>query len=135
MKSLTKSKKGSSLVLGMALLVVVTLVGGIFFYNYVMGSINFSTNAFNTQMTMLLLESANINSTHIVAFLKNVSTKILDITTAYVNQIPALLRQALQIAPATLGMASIGGSYSRGTTYTVKLAGLFGVLISFDVTF
>jgi len=135
MKSLAKSKKGSSLVLGMALLVVVTLVGGIFFYNSVMGSINFSTNAFNTQMKMLLLESAKINSTHIIAFLKNVSTKILDITTAYVNQIPALLRQALQIAPAALGMASIGGAYSQGTTYTVKLAGLFGLLITFDVTF
>ena len=98
MKSLAKSKKGSSLVLGMVLLVIVTLVGGIFFYNYVMGSINFSTNA-------------------------------------YVNQIPALLRQALQIAPATLGKASIGGSYSQGTTYNVKLAGLLGVLITFDVTF
>ena len=135
MKSLAKSKKGSSLVLGMALLVIVTLVGGIFFYNYVMGSINFSTSAFNTQMKMLLLESARVNGTHITALLKNVGTKALDITNAYVNQIPALLQRALQIAPAALGMASIGGSYSQGTTYTVKLAGLFGVLISFDVTF
>jgi len=135
MKSLARSKKGSSLVLGVVLLVLVTLVGGIFFYNSVMGSINFSTNAFNTQMKTLLLESANINSTHIVAFLKNVSTKVLDITTAFVNQAPAMLRQALQIAPAALGMASIGGYYSKGTTYTVKLSGLFGVLLAFDVTF
>jgi len=135
MKSLAKSRKGSSLVLGMVLLVIVTLVGGVFFYNYVMGAINFSTNAFNTQMKTLLLESASVNSTHITALLKNISTKALSVTNAYVNQIPALLQQSLQIAPTALGVASIGGAYSRGATYNVKLAGLFGTLLTFEVSF
>jgi len=135
MRSLAKSKKGSSLVLGMVLLVIVTLVGGIFFYNTIMGSINFSVNAFNTQMKELLLQSASINSTHITAILTNVSTKTLSITNAYVNQVPALLWQALQIAPTAAGTALIEGKYSPRTTYTVKLGGLFGVLVTFDVTF
>jgi len=135
MRSLAKSKKGSSLVLGTVLLVIVTLVGGIFFYNTIMGSINFSVNAFNTQMKELLLQSASINSTHITAILTNVSTKTLSITNAYVNQVPALLWQALQLAPAAAGTALIEGKYSPRTTYTVKLAGLFGALITFDVTF
>ncbi len=86
-------------------------------------------------MQQLLLECTTINSTHITATLKNAGSKAVSITNAYVNNIPALLHQNLQIAPSSVEAAYINGAYQKGTIYKVKLAGLFGLLLKFDVSF
>ena len=135
MRSLIKSNVGSSLVLGSVMLVIVTLIAGLLFYSYVTGSLEAMTRNYNTQMQRLLLEWATVNSTHITALLKNSGPKSVSITNAYVNNMPALLHQSLQIAPSALETAYISGTYQRGTTYTVKLAGLFGLLLKFEVSF
>ncbi len=135
MRALMKSRTGSSLVLGSITLVVVSLIVGLLFYSYVSGSLDLMTKNYNTQMQQLLLECTTINSTHITATLKNAGSKAVSITNAYVNNIPALLHQNLQIAPSSVEAAYINGAYQKGTIYKVKLAGLFGLLLKFDVSF
>lgn len=135
MRTLMKSRMGSSLVLGSLALVIVSLVVGLLFYSYVSGSFEVMTKTYNTQMQGLLLEGAAINSTHISAILKNAGSKVVSITNAYVNNIPVLLQQNLQIGPSAVEAAYIGGAYQKGTTYKVKLAGVFGLLLNFEVSF
>jgi hypothetical protein len=130
-----KSRTGNSLVLGSVMLVVVSLIVGILFYSYVTGSLDTMTQNYNTQMQHLLLESATVNSTHISAMLKNSGGKAVKITNAYVNNIPKLLQQNLQIAPSTVEAAFINGAYQQGSSYKVKIAGVFGILLKFEVSF
>jgi len=117
------------------MLVIVSLIAGLLFYSYVSGSLETMTRNYNTQMQRLLLEWATINSTHITAMLRNSGPKSVSITNAYVNNIPALLHQNLKIAPSSVEAAYISGSYQKGTTYQVKLTGLFGLLLKFEVSF
>lgn len=135
MRSLMKSRTGSSLVLGSAMLVIVSFIVGLLFYGYISGSLDLMTKNFNTQMEHLLLEQTTINSTHISAMLKNAGSSAISITNAYVNNAPALLHQNLQIAPSSADTAFISGAYEKGTTYQVKLAGIFGLLLNFQVSF
>lgn len=135
MRALIKSRMGSSLVLGSIMLVIVSLIVGLLFYSYISGSLENMTKNYNTQIQHLLLEWTTINSTHITAMLENAGSKGVSISNAYVNNIPALLHQNLQIAPSSAEAAYISGAYQEGTTYKVKLAGLFGLLLKFEVTF
>jgi len=135
MQKLARSRRGSSLVLGTLLLVIVTLVAGVLFYSTIMGSVSSMTQNFNTQMNLLLLESSSVNATHITAFIRNTGQFSVEILNAYVNSEIALLVHAVKIAASSLGIANIKGDYTKGTTYSVKLAGMFGTLITFKVTF
>jgi len=135
MRKLARSRKGSTLVLATLLLVVVTLVAGVLFYNTIMGSVSSMTNNFNTQLSFLLLESSGINATHITASIRNTGQYIVEILNAYVNSEIAFLVQTVKIAASSLGTTYIKGDYSKGATYSVKLAGMFGTLVTFQVTF
>jgi len=135
MRKLARSRKGSSLVLATLMLVIVTLVAGVLFYNTIMGSVFSMTNNFNTQMSLLLLEASNINSTHITAFIRNTGQFTVEILNAYVNSQIAILAQVVKISASSLGITYIKGDYAEGTTYSVKLAGMLGTLITFKVTF
>jgi len=135
MRKLARSRKGSSLVLGTLLLIVITLVAGIFFYNTVVGNVFSMTNNFNTQMSLLMLESTYVNATHITAFIRNTGQYTVEILNAYVNSQIALLSQSVKISASSLGITYIKGDYTKGATYSVKLAGMFGTLITFQVTF
>jgi hypothetical protein len=117
------------------LLVIVTVAAGVLFYNTVMGSVSSMTNNFNTQMSLLLLERSKINATCITAFLRNTGQFSVDIVNAYVNNEIALLAQAIKLAASALGTAYIEGTYAEGSTYSVKLATIFGVAVTFDVKY
>lgn len=135
MQKLARSRKGTSLVLATLLLVIVTLVAGVVFYNTIMGSVTSMTNNVNTQMSLLLLENSSINATQITAFLRNTGQFTVEIVNAYVNSEVAILAQTVKIAASSLGSTFIKGDYSKGTTYSVKLAGMYGTLITFQLTF
>jgi len=138
MRTLASSKKGSSIVLASVLMIIVTLIGGIFLYNYVMGSVQSMTNNLNTQMSILLLDSVNINSTHISAWIRNTGSSIVDIVNAYVNNQIALLSNEVKVAASSSAVAYItakNGFFTFGSTYTVKLAGMFGTMLTFDVKY
>lgn len=135
MKAFIRSKKGTSKVLGTLVMIIVVFISGFFFYNFVTSNVNFSKNTFNTQMTNLLLNSFSANSTHIVAFIKNSANKAIEFTQAYTNNMLAVLQGGKAIIESlSTGVAIIRGSFMEGSTYTVKLANIFNVAITFDVT-
>jgi len=138
MRALASSKKGSSIVLVSVLMIIVTLIGGIIFYNFVMGKVQSMQNNLNTQMSILLLESVNINSTHIRAFIRNTGSSLVSVVNAYVNNEIALLINEVKVAASSAAIAYISGKntlFMPGSTYTVKLAGMFGTLLTFDVKY
>jgi Flp pilus assembly protein TadG len=135
MRKLARSRKGSTLVMATLLIVIVTVVAGILFYNTIMGSVTSMTNNVNTQMALLLVEGIGINSTTITAFIRNTGQFSVEILNAYVNSQIALLAQTVKIASAALGVTYIMGEFVRGNTYSVQLAGMFGTLTTFQVTY
>jgi len=135
MRTLASSKKGSSLVMASVLMIIVTMIGGIFFYNYVMGSVNSMTDNLNTQMSILLLDTVYINGTHIRAWIRNSGSSVVSILNAYVNDQIGLLVREVKIAASSIAVALISGTYIHGSTYSVKLAGMWGTLLTFDVKY
>jgi Flp pilus assembly protein TadG len=135
MRKLARSRKGSTMVLATLLLVVVTIVAGILFYNTIMGSVTSMTNNVNTQMALLLIEGSGINATHITAFIRNTGQFTVEVLNAYVNSQIAVLAQTVKIASSALGVTYVKGEFSKGTTYSVQLAGMFGTLTTFQITY
>ena len=119
----------------MLLLVLVTFVTGILFYTFVMDNINFATETISTQIAGLLLNSFSINSTHIVASLKNAGSTLVEITTAYVNGLVTAIANLVKIAPNAIGSVILTGSFLPGNTYDVKLTNIFNTEVTFQATF
>jgi hypothetical protein len=130
-----RSRKGSTAVFAVLLLVLITFASGILFYNFVMSNISFATNTYNTQMVALLVKSFTINATHIVAFLQNTGAAMVEFTNAYVNGLITALVTLVQIAPNAIGAAILQGDFLAGNTYTVKLANIFSTEVTFQASF
>ena len=130
-----KSRRASTAVFGVLLLVLVTFVTGILFYTFVMDNINFATEKISTQIAGLLLDSFSINSTHIVASLKNAGSTLVEITTAYVNGLVTAITNLVKIAPNAIGAVILTGNFLPGNTYDVKLANIFNTEVTFQATF
>ncbi len=130
-----KSCRGSTAVFAVLLLILITFVSGILFYTFVMQNINFATNTFNTQMAALLLNSFSINATHIVAFLQNTGSALVEITSAYVNGLITAIVNLVKIAPNAVGAVILAGSFLAGNTYDVKLGTIFNTEVTFQASF
>ena len=132
MKKLLRDRKGSSAILWVVLIIVVTVASGLVYLSYVSGMIdNMRTNV-NTQLNLLLIEVVNINTTCITAYLRNTGCACCNIVTAYVNSIPAVLSQMVSLSPTNMEPINIYGNYFSGTTYQVKLISTLGMLVTFD---
>jgi len=130
-----RSRRGSTAVFAVLLLVLITFVSGILFYTFVMDNINFAANTYNTQMVALLVNSFTINATHIVAFLQNTGSALVEITTAYVNGLITAVVNLAKIAPNAMGAVILAGDFIAGNMYSVKLANIFNTEVSFQVSF
>jgi hypothetical protein len=130
-----RSRRASTAVFGVLLLVLVTFVSGILFYTFVMDNVNFATESFNTQMVGLLMKSFSINATHIVAFLQNTGSKLVEITTAYVNGLVTAIVNLVKIAPEAIGSVILAGHFTPGNTYDVKLGSIFNTEVTFQASF
>ena len=130
-----RSCKGSTAVFAVLLLVLITFVSGILFYNFVMSNISFAKNTYNTQMVALFLKSFTINATHIVVFLQNTGNSIVEVTTAYVDGLITSIVNLVQIAPNAVGSAILQGDFMPRNTYTVKFANIFSTQVTFQVSF
>jgi len=135
MRTLASSKKGSSIVLASLMMIIVTLIAGVFFYNFVMGNVQSMTNNVTTQLSILLLDSVKINSTHIIAFIRNTGSSIVNVVNAYVNNEIALLANEVRVSASSMAAALIKGEYTLGAVYRVKLAGVLGTLLTFEVKY
>ena len=130
-----KSRRASTAVFGVLLLVLVTFVTGILFYTFVMDNINFATEKISTQIAGLLLDSFSINSTHIVTSLKNAGSTLVEITTANVNGLVTAITNLVKIAPDAIGSVILTGNFLPGNTYDVKLTNIFNTEVTFQATF
>jgi len=130
-----RSRSGLSAVFAVLLLVLLTFVSGILFYNFVMQNISFATNTFNTQMAALLVNSFSINSTHIVAFLQNTGSALVEVTSAYINGLITAIVNLVKIAPNAIGSVILTGDFSPGSTYNVNLCNIFSTVVTFQVSF
>jgi ABC-type Fe3+ transport system substrate-binding protein len=135
MRTPRKSRRGTSAVLGVMLLVLVSFAFGIVYFGFVNTNISLATANFNTQMVALLLKSFSINATHIVAYLQNEGSKIVEITNAYVNGLITNLATIVQIVPNAIEAAVLQGSFVAGNTYSVKLANIFNMEVTFQASF
>jgi len=130
-----RSRRASTAVFGVLLLVLVTFVSGILFYTFVMDNVTFAAETLNTQIAGLLLNSFTMNSTHIVAFLKNTGSQIIEVTTAYVNGLVTAISNLVKIAPNAIGAVILTGNFLSGNTYDVKLASIFNAQATFQASF
>jgi len=130
-----RSRRASTAVFGVLLLVLVTFISGILFYTFVMDNVNFATETFNTQMVGLLVESFTMNSTHIVAFLQNTGSALVEITSAYVNGLVTAIVNLVKITPDAIGSVILAGSFIAGNTYDVKLGNIFNTEVTFQASY
>jgi flagellin-like protein len=130
-----KSRRGSTAVFGVILLVLITFVSGILFYTFVMQNVSFATNTFSNQMAALLVNSFSINSTHVVAFLQNTGSKLVEITSAYVNGLITAIVNLVKIAPNAVEAVILAGNFIAGNMYNIKLGTIFGTDITFQASF
>jgi hypothetical protein len=130
-----KSRRGSTAVFGVLLIVLITFVSGILFYTFVMQNINFATNTFSNQMSALLVNSFSINSTHIIAFLQNSGSKLVEITSAYVNGLITAIVNLVKIAPNAVEAVILAGNFIAGNVYSIKLGTIFGTDVNFQASF
>ena len=130
-----KSRRGSTAVFGVLLIVLITFVSGILFYTFVMQNISFATETFSNQMAALLVDSFTMNSTHIIAFLQNTGAKLVEITSAYINGLITAIINLVKIAPNAVGAVILAGSFITGNTYNVKLGTIFSTEVTFQASF
>ena len=134
-KTPPKSRKASTAVFGVLLLVLVTFVSGILYCSFVMDNITFAAETLNTQIAGLLLNSFTMNSTHIIAFLKNTGGQVIEVTNAYVNGLITTVANLVKIAPNAIGTVVLKGNFLSGNTYDVKLANIFSTQATFQASF
>ena len=124
MKRLFKNKKGASAVLGVLLIILVTVTMGVFFYSFVSGLVDNMEVNLNTQLSLLFIETVNINTTCITAYIRNTGSAVVNVIYAYVNSIPIALTRLVELAPSVVEPISIYGA--RALTSTM------GNLITFN---
>ena len=118
-----RSRRRSTAVFAVLLLILITFSGSLF-YTFAMDNISFAANTYKTQMVALLVNSFTINATHIVAFLQNTGSKLVEITTAYVNGLITAIVNLAKIAPNATSAVILTGNFLPGNTYSVKLANI-----------
>ena len=113
--------RGISTFIAVLLLMVLAVAGGVVIYAYTMGYLG-GLGGSNTPGT-LSLDAATCNTTHIVAYVRNIGSKVVNVSAAYVNNAPATLyrNQDVRITVGSVGTVIINGTYTVGTTYQVRL--------------
>jgi len=81
------------------------------------------------------VESFTMNSTHIVAFLQNTGSALVEITSAYVNGLVTAIVNLVKITPDAIGSVILAGSFIAGNTYDVKLGNIFNTEVTFQASY
>jgi hypothetical protein len=100
-----------------------------------MDNVTFAAETLNTQIAGLLLNSFKMNSTHIVAFLKNTGAQLIEVTNAYVNGLVTAIIRLVKIAPTAIESVVLTGNFLSGNRYDVKLANIFNTAVTFQASF
>jgi hypothetical protein len=135
MKKLLKTKKAASKIIGALAIIIVFVVTGSIYYSYTVAYVGSMKTTFQTQMEKLLLEFVDINSTHIIASVRNNGIMDAKITDAYVEGVPNILLKGVLIAGKSIGTTYLIGMYSKGVSYAVKLMFSLGTSLTFSVMY
>jgi ABC-type lipoprotein release transport system permease subunit len=136
MKNIIKARKATSLVFAILLIFIAIIASGMMLFNFVMSKMDFMEKTFNSQMAGLLLQSLQINSTHITVWLQNAGNALIKITGAYVNGLIAtLVNSNVQIEPGLTAPVFIQSIFIKGNTYTVKLLSALNTVVTFEITY
>jgi len=135
LKDLLTTKKATSPGIVALLLIIVTLVAGLFFYNFVSGCIEIMVYNVQEQMEVLFLRSVSMNCTHITSLIGNRGVSSISIMGAYVNGEFGELLQSVEIEKDSVEPVCILGAFDKELTYSVKLASNFGSSLTFDVSY
>jgi hypothetical protein len=100
-----------------------------------MQNVNFPKDTFSNQMAALLVNSFSLNSTHIVAFLQNTDSKLVEITSAYVNGLISTIVNLVKIAPRAVEAVILAGSFIAGKLHSEKLGTIFSTDVTFQASF
>ncbi|RLI44178.1 hypothetical protein DRO69_07985 [Candidatus Bathyarchaeota archaeon] len=135
MKKLLKTKKAVSKIIGVLAIIIVFIVTGSIYYSYTVAYVGNMKTTFQTQMEKLLLEFVDINSTHIIASVRNNGIMDVKIIDAYVEGVSNILLKGVLIAGKSIGTTYLIGMYSKGVSYAVKLMFSLGTSITFSVMY
>jgi len=135
MKKLLKTKKAVSKVIGLLAMIIIFVVAGGIFYSYTGTYVDSMNTTFQAQMEKLLLHAIDINSTHIIASVKNNGIMEVKITDAYIDGVANILLQGILIAGKSMGTTYLIGAYSKGVSYAVNLVFSLGTSLTFSVMY
>jgi len=86
-------------------------------------------------MEKLLLESVDINGTHIIASVRNNGIMDAKITDAHVDGVANILLRGVLIAGQSLGTTYLIGMYLKGVSYAVELLFSLGTSLTFSIMY
>jgi len=135
MKKLLKTTKAVSKVIGLLAMIIVFVVAGSIYYSYTIAYVGSMKTTFQTQMEKLLLEMVDINSTHIIASVKNNGVMDVKLTDAQVDGVANILLQGVLIVGQSIGTTYLIGMYSKGASYAVNLVFSLGTSLTFSVMY
>lgn len=131
-------RKAASHTLSIMLLVVITFIVGMLFYNFVAGLVGNYTKPASTEPFSLRIENVTINNTCITVYVRNALDQAVTIDTAYVNNEPHAilsLSNKVTISENSTGKVFIMGSYNAGARYEIKIICTSGFTLFTMVTY
>jgi hypothetical protein len=135
MKKLLKTTKAVSKVIGLLAMIIVFVVAGSIYYSYTIAYVGSMKTTFQTQMEKLLLYAVDINSTHIIASVRNNGIMDVKLTDAQIDGVANILLQGILIAGQSIGTTYLIGMYSKGVSYAVNMVFSLGTSLTFSVMY
>jgi len=135
MKKLLKTTKAVSKVIGILTIIIVFAITGSIYYSYTTAYVGSMKTAFQTQMEQLLIDAVDINSTHIIASVKNNGVMDAQVTDAQVDGMANILLQGVMIAGQSIGTTYLIGMYAKGVSYVVSMVFSLGTSLTFSVMY
>jgi len=134
-KKLLKTTKAVSKVIGILTIIIVFIITGSIFYSYTTAYVGSMKTNFQTQMEQLLIDAVDINSTHIIASMKNNGVMDAKVTDAQVDDMANILLQGVMIAGQSIGTTYLIEMYAKGVSYVVSMVFSLDTSLTFSVMY
>jgi flagellin-like protein len=136
MKYLSKNKKGVSPIIATLLLIVIAVAAAVVTYAFVTGFIGTATSQSNQQGAMVI-DTASVNSSGILTYVRNTGTKSEILSVAYVDNVAQTVTFGwanATIAPNQVITAYITGSnWADSVAHQVKIVASDGTPVAASV--
>jgi len=136
LKKLSRSRKAISPVIATLLLILVAVASGLVLYSYVMGYLGSMTKGGSSMQGLLSLDSSTADTSSITAYVRNVGSVSVNITSAYLDGAVQSIDSPgyVVISTGNVGTVTLSGlTLQSGTSYTVTLVAKDGTSLVFNV--